>query len=196
MPTCTPIYRLPYAVGSDPPCDIDDTLCAFAEAVEAELDRLDAVVDRAADSVPMAQVRLTVTTLYPANPGGGTPSTIAFDTVDVDTADMVDLTNDPYTILLPRAGRYMVYASAVGTTVGAGNVVALNAGTVATDLYLDDASTPIYLNAGAELRYAPVGVAVVKDVSSPQLNMTISVGAVGPVLTGAVFGVYWIGDLP
>jgi hypothetical protein len=39
-------------------------------------------------------------------------------------------------------------------------------------------------------------VAVVKDVSSPQLNMTISVGAVGPVLTGAVFGVYWIGDLP
>jgi hypothetical protein len=193
MATCTPVYGFTYAVGSDAPCDIDDTLCAFAAEVEAELDRIDTVVDRTVDSVPMAQVRMTLTTAYPSNPGGGTPAVVAFDTVDVDTEDMVNLTDDPYTITLPRFGRYLVYANAVGVTVGAGNTVTLNAASTASDQYLDDASTPIYLNAAAELRYAASGVL---DVTSPALTCTVSCAAASPVFTSITFGAYWLGDLP
>jgi hypothetical protein len=200
VPACTVFYRFPYAIGSDRPCDIDDTLCEFANDVETELDRLDDLVDRVDDSVPMAQIRLTISTLYPSNPSGATPSTIAFDTVDWDTADMVNLTADPYTITLPMGGRYMVYAMATGSSVGAGNIVTLAGsgvtGTVLFDQWLDDASTPIYLNSGAELRYAPAGVVVVKDTFNPALTITVSCPAVGPTLTAVTFGAYWIGDLP
>lgn len=191
MPTCTPVYGLTYAIGSDRPCDIGATLCTFADEVEVELDRLDAIVDRTADSVPMAQVRMTLTTAYPV----GT-STVGFDTVDVDTAGMVDLTDDPYTILLPYGGRYLIYANAIGNTIGVGNTVILTAATLSFDMYLDDASTPIYLNTGMELRYAPVGVAVVKDTSSPALTLTVQCPLAAPVFTSITFGAYWIGDLP
>ena len=197
MPTCTPLYGLPYAIGSDRPCDIGDTLCDFANAVETELSRLDSIVDRTVDTIPMAQVRMTVTTTYPTNPGGGTPAVVAFDTVDVDTADMVNLTANPYVITLPRAGRYIVYAQYFGTTVGTGNQINFTAGTVARAEYLDDASTPIYLNASAELRYAPATVTgVVRDTGNPDLTFLLSCAVTPPVATNITFGVYWIGDLP
>lgn len=196
MPTCTLFYRFTYAIGTDPPCDIDETLCTFADEVEVELDRLDAIVDRVGDSVPMAQIRLTVPTAYPSNPTGAAPATIAFDTVDIDTANMVNLVDDPYTIRLPRAGRYLVYCNAVGNTIGVGNVITLTGAGIAFDQWLDDASTPLYLNAGAELRYIPLGTAGVRDTSNPALTASISVPAVGPTLTSVTFGAYWIGDLP
>lgn len=191
MPTCTLFFSLPYAIGSDAPCDIDDTLCAFAAAVDEQLDIYDAVVDRVSDSVPMAQVRSTVTTLYPVG-----RSTVAFDSVDADTANMVDLTADPYTIMLPQGGRYLVYANAIGNTVGTGNVVQLSINNLVLDNYLDDASTPIYLNTGGSLRYAPVGVAVVKDTANPDLTLTVGSLTVPVTFTSITFGAYWVGDLP
>lgn len=197
MPTCTPVYELPYAIGSDRPCDIGDTLCSFASEVELELDRLDTIVDRVVDTIPMAQVRMTVTTTYATNPGGLTPAVVAFDTVDFDTADMVNLTANPYVIMLPRAGRYIVYGQMFGTTIGVGNSISFTAGTVAFAAYLDDASTPIYLNGSAELRYAPTTtLGVVRDISNDDISFLISSPVTPPVVTGVTFGVYWIGDLP
>jgi hypothetical protein len=188
MPTCTPIYRLPYPIGSDPVCDIHLTFCAFAEAVEVELDRLDALVDRVVDSVPMAQVRQTVTRDYAA----GSAQAVQFDTVDVDTADMVDLTANPFLIQLPRFGRYHIFGQIVGNTLGAGNTITINAAG-ASDTYLDDGSTPIYASASASIRYSN---ATPFDTSTGALTFTVAVPAVGPTLTAATFGVYWLGDLP
>lgn len=197
MPTCTPLYNLVYPIGSDRPCDIDETLCDFATGVETELSRLDDVVDRVADTIPMAQVRMTVTTAYATNPGGGTPAVVAFDTVDFDTADMVNLTANPYRITLPRAGRYIVYAQYFGTSVGTGNFISFTAGRVAVDSYIDDASTPIYLNASAELRYAPASVSVAGiDTNVAEIQFLLSSAVNPPTATSITFGVYWIGDLP
>lgn len=197
MPTCTPIYGLPYAIGSDRPCDINDTLCGFADAVEAELDRLDGVVDRVADTIPMAQVRMTVTTTFATNPGGGTPAVVAFDTVDFDTDDMVNLAENPYVIMLSRPGRYIVYGQVFGTTIGAGNSISFSAARVANDSYIDDASTPIFLNASAELRYVPPAFpGVVNDTPVDDISLTISSAVTPPTITEITFGVYWIGDLP
>lgn len=198
MPTCTPLYGLVYPIGSDRPCDIDVTLCDFAAEVETELSRLDDVVDRVADTIPMAQVRMTVTTTYATDPGGSTPAVVAFDTVDFDTADMVNLTANPYVIMLPRAGRYIIYFQVFGTTIGAGNTItAYSSSRVAFDQYIDDASTPIYLNGSAELRYAPATTSgVVRDISNPDLSFMLSSAVTPPTITGITFGAYWIGDLP
>lgn len=198
MPTCTPVYGLPYAIGSDRPCDIGDTLCSFANEVEIELDRLDGIVDRVVDTIPMAQVRMTVTTTYGTDPGGATPAVVAFDTVDFDTADMVNLTANPYVIMLPRAGRYIVYFQVFGTTVGAGNTItAYSSSRIAFQSYIDDASTPIYLNGSAEMRYASATTSgVVRDTTNDDVSLMISSAVTAPVITGITFGVYWIGDLP
>lgn len=198
MPTCTPLYNLVYPIGSDRPCDIDETLCDFAAVVETELSRLDDVVDRVADTIPMAQVRMTVTTTFATDPGGGTPAVVAFDTVDFDTADMVNLTDNPYVIMLPRAGRYIVYFQVFGTTIGAGNTfTAYSSSRVAFDQYIDDASTPIYLNGAAEFRYAPASVSTAgRDTTSPDVSLMLSSAVTPPTVTSITFGAYWIGDLP
>ena len=189
MPTCTPLQMYPYPIGSDAPCNIDETLCAFAAAVEVDLDALDATVDRVVTTIPQAQVRLTIPALLAQDPGGGAPALVPFDTVDVDTGNMVDLTANPYIITLPALGRYHVYAQYQGLTIGTGNTIRAAAATVAQEQYIDDASSPIFLNMGAEVRYNT-------DITSAQISFTVSAAAVAPTVTAVTFGVYWLGDLP
>lgn len=190
MPTCTPVYGLEFPIGSDRPCDVGDTLCEMMGTVEANLTRLDGIVDRVADSVPMAQVRLTVARSQAA----GTTAFVPFDTVDVDTDNMVDLTANPYVITLTRFGRYMVYYYIQGATVGAGNVVTstssnqLFGNTLALDQYVDDASTPIYLSSRAQLRYV--------SAANAQRLLSVATPAAATPLTSVTFGIYWLGDLP
>lgn len=110
MTSCTPIYQLPYPIGADAPCDIGDTTCAFAAAVEEELDRLDSVVSRTAVAIPLAKVSLSTPQTYSISLSGGvllsSTSTILFDTVEEDTDNMVDLTTLPGTVLAQRTGIY------------------------------------------------------------------------------------------
>jgi hypothetical protein len=109
MPTCTPIYGLPYAIGSDRPCDIGDTFCSFAAEVELELNRLDSVVARTNTAVPMAKVSISTPQAL--------SSLISFDTVDEDTDDMVDLSESPTYIFAQRTGLFRVRSYVeVGTT--------------------------------------------------------------------------------
>lgn len=190
MSTCTPIYGLEYPIGSDRPCDVGDTFCDMMATVDATLTRLDGIVDRVADSVPMAQVRMTIARSQAA---GGT-SFVPFDTVDVDTDNMVDLTANPYVITLSRFGRYMVYYSVQGATVGVNNIVTavssnqLGANSLAFDQYVDDTSTPIYLSSRAQLRY-------VSTTNAQRLLSIATPGTLTP-LTSVTFGIYWLGDLP
>lgn len=208
MPTCTPIYGLPYPVGSDRPCDQSETWCDFAAGVDARLDILDDVVDRTVDTIPMAQVRLTTAHTQPSNPGGGTPSFVPFDTVDVDTANMVDLASDPYIITLPRFGAYFVYFTVEGVSGGAGNQWRMGARTptpsvgtvpsVAFQLYLDDGSTPVTMSSSGLFRYlSPVPAGTTGyTTSDPRVVLQVDTAAVALVLTAVTFGIHWMRDLP
>ena len=204
MPTCTPIYGLTYAICSDRPCDIGDTFCEFANQVETELDRLDGIVDRSVDTVPQARVRLTIPRQQGTNPGGGTLVLVPFDTVDVDTANMVDLVSDPFTITLPRFGVYFIHFNVEGTTAGAGNFITASGrtggggfqGQVASQLYLDDGS-PLFLSSSGIFRYQPsippgTGGYTTTD---PRIALSVSASAVVTPITSVTFGIHWMRDL-
>lgn len=196
MATCTPLYGLPYAEGSDRPCDIDETLCAFADAVETQLDLLDAVVDRVADTVPMVQVKLTTPYVFAST--GNTTLTIPFDTISFDTANMVALGSNAYQVTLPRGGRYLVSFQAQLSTVPIGDTVTMQLapGLPPYDAYTSDSSTPVYLNGASEIRYAPPGSGQAVDITTPTLTLTLST-LVGTFSVDSVtLCIAWIGDIP
>lgn len=118
MTTCTPL-GLPVVEGSDRPCDFDDYSCAFAAAVEAQLDALDDLVTRTATSPPMAWIETVEPVLVPVGTGD---TQIIFDTVIADTADMVDLTGLSG-ITLTREGIYMVGFYLEGVTNQPGGIL-------------------------------------------------------------------------
>lgn len=205
MPTCTPVYGLPYIQGSDRPCDQSDTWCEFATAIDDALTRLDAIVDRTVDTIPQAQVRMTLPRTQPANAGGGTPQFIPFDTVDADTADMVDLTASPFTITLPRHGVYFVYYTVEGTTAGAGVQWRTSARTPANgfapsqanQFYLDDGSTPVLMASSGLYRYQSPVPAGTTGYTTSDARVVFNVDAATTLpLTAATFGIYWMRDLP
>lgn len=117
MPAETPVYGLPYQVGSDPPCfgpgtgcdNLETLWCDFSEIVETQLDLTDLVIARTATAIPMAQISV----FPPADanlifPGLFDDSVLAFDTVVFDTDNMADL---PYAIRPRRDGIYRIDAS-------------------------------------------------------------------------------------
>jgi len=117
MATCTPIYGLAVVECSDRPCDIDGTMCQFAQDVEVELDRLDAIVARTVTTIPQAVVASTESVTYTVVSSGIFATT--FDTVLADTDDMFDATV-PQQILINTPGVYSLSANIWGTTTGAG----------------------------------------------------------------------------
>lgn len=197
MATCTPILGLPYAEGSDAPCDINETLCEFAEAVEAVLDSIDEVVDRTVDTVPMVQVKLTAP-LTTVSAGGSTVITVPFDTISFDTANMVNLSANPYLITLPRQGRYLASWQLQMTSVPLNDTVTAQlqgsaVSGLALDQYISDSSTPVYLNAGYEIRYRNGAAA---DTTSQFLTFTVLVNVGTFVIESATVCLTWIADLP
>lgn len=92
MVAYTSQFCLPYMECTDNPCttlgsecDEVSVWCAMAQAVEAQLDVIDAVVARTATAIPQARVSLiydTATTVL---------GQVPFDTTDLDTDNMVDL---------------------------------------------------------------------------------------------------------
>ena len=106
---CTPIYGLPYATGSSDPCNIGSTGCEFAEAVEVQLDALDAIVDRTALTVPLGFMAYSGRQDYNNNqPGAYVPF---FDTTLVDTDNMIDFSSDPTLMTIRTAGVYALFMS-------------------------------------------------------------------------------------
>lgn len=197
MATCTPILGLPYAEGSDAPCDINDTLCEFAEAVESALDALDSMVDRTIDTVPMVQVKLTAP-LTTVSAGGSTVITVPFDTISFDTANMVSLAMNPYRITLPRQGRYLASWQLQMSSVPLNDTVTArllgsSVSGLTQDQYISDSSTPVYLNAASELRYASSGVV---DTTSQFLTFNVLVNIGTFVIESATVCLTWIADLP
>lgn len=198
MTTCTPVYGFTYATGVDRPCDIDTTLCTFAGEVEAQLDRLDAIVDRVVDSVPMARVRLTIPFTFNNGVGGNRTLSIPFDSVDADTGAMVDLAVNPYTITLPRFGRYMMAFEMQAATVPAADNVSLAIAprlTFPSDSWISDGSSPMFLNGSGIVYYGPTVPPY--DMQVNQITLNYSFFSAGNItVNSAVMSAYWLGDLP
>lgn len=139
MPTCTPIYGLEYAIGSDRPCDIDETFCSFVTQIEAELDRLDLIVGRTNTAIPMAKVSIGAPQALAAQ--------VSFDTVDEDTDNMVDFSESPNFIFARRTGLYRVrFYMEVGTTGSAASGFILqvdSAGPISSPATILPAGNPI-----------------------------------------------------
>lgn len=204
MTTCTPVYRLPIIEGTDRPCDQGDAWCAFAETMETELDRLDAVVARTATAIPFAKVSLSAPQTYNATTSG---SRIAFDTILDDSDNMVDLTANPGEVQAQRPGVYAVRCYIeLGTTGSTANSFLFRLtgqGPVASP-------TAIAPSPGGTmvLEFPDPGIANSMTwrlrsawrVSLPQSRFfaTITYGAIAPgataQLTRAEMDVVWMGD--
>lgn len=104
--SCTPVYGLPYPTGASNPCLVGDTGCDFAEAVEAQLDALDDVVDQF-NSVPFAYASNIAEMQYNNSaPGSFIPF---FDTTMADTDNMIDLSFNPSILTIQTAGVYSIF---------------------------------------------------------------------------------------
>lgn len=114
MPAFTPVYALPYQVGTDPPCfgpgtgcdNLETLWCDFAEIAEQQLDQNDLIIGRTATAIPMARITRVfqpgeVNTISP-----GVANTGFFDTVVFDTDNMAVLPN----IIPRRNGIYRIDA--------------------------------------------------------------------------------------
>lgn len=104
MPNNTVNFALPYPAPTDEPCDFAEQWCDFTEAINDILATFQEGTDRAIPVVPAALVRVTEARSIING------SNIPFDEVVMDTAGMTDLDADPYTITVPRTGRYTVGA--------------------------------------------------------------------------------------
>ena len=116
--TCTPNYQLPYPTGASRPCDYDETSCEFAEAVEAQLDLLDTVVLRTETTVPMAWIKTSTSFFTVQNAGQNAIFEPPFDTVIVDTDNMVDLIQfNGITVNTPGLYLCWIYVRGTATAV-------------------------------------------------------------------------------
>lgn len=209
MTTCTPVYALPYQTGSDRPCDSSVVWCNFANTVETQLDAFDAIVDRTVDTAPLAVATLSVTANLPSL--GGTTQ-LAWDTVNADTASMIDLTANPYAITLPRYGRYWVsfwyqvsgLAAAVGiqsflVPVNATAPPAFSSITGPFTSFYSDGASFMYMSAAAEIRFgstqaSPVFANITGTPGTTGIALAVSTSS-GATIPTATLSAVWIGDL-
>jgi hypothetical protein len=204
MTTCTPLYNIPVVEGTDPPCDIGNTLCAIAQAAEVQLDALDSLEARTAATIPLLKVAMTI-----AQPTVSTASdsTIAlnFDTVLVDTDNMFD-SSFPDVITFNHPGIWLMTANLWSTTTGAGGVndgqgvsIVLSQGTLAlgwpggvnpvsANVTIVSPNT-MYINAAGVFPILAAGV-----TAFVQGNFTVSgTDGIHPFYADASFA--WLGDL-
>jgi hypothetical protein len=192
--TCTPIYQLPYATGASAPCNIDDTMCAFNDAVQEEIDRLQGVANRTSVTTPMVKVAMTVPTLY----GPGVPSSlIVFDSALVDTDNMFTAAfPDQVTVNTP--GVYGAYAFLYSTSTGAALLttssihvdIAGAGGNFLFDSMPYTSGTPIYQSATGSWFVTTSGTAITMTYA-PFIQ-----GADVVTVQRAEMGLFWLCDLP
>lgn len=120
MTSCTPIYNLSVIEGDDRPCDVGDTICAIAANVEVQLDRLDSLRQRTADTVPVLKVANTIGQTFVSGVGDSSIP-LNFDTVVVDNDNMFN-SGFPSTITWNTPGIWLINANLWTHSTGAGGL--------------------------------------------------------------------------
>lgn len=105
MTLCTPTYLIPYQSCTDRPCDFDDVACDAATVIETNLNRIDAIINRTATTIPMAVVQMTSQPVY--NASATSPPAYVFDTVLADTDNMFS-PSDASFVTINTSGYYIV----------------------------------------------------------------------------------------
>jgi hypothetical protein len=204
-PDCLPYFTEddPLCLNTGTVCDPSTVWCDFAELVEAKLDEFDETIQRAADSVPMAWVETTSLFSYVI---GDPTRSVPFDTVRVDTANMVNLDENPSAITVTRSGLYQV----VGYMTGLFDRVGASTGAAVMTIQF----VPYLLNMGVftppEFRSSNT-LANDLETVSPKIDgsyvlqegqaaimTTTGSGVVGDlfIYTKALMGLIWVGDTP
>lgn len=188
MTTCTPIYMLPYQDCSDRPCDAPGVWCDFAAAVEVQLDRLDVLINRTVDTIPQFEVSVGAY-IFPVSSN----RTVAFDTINVDTDNMVNLAEDPLSFPINTFGHWLFYFRVItngdiliqgNIPVSVVNVPATGGLSVVQDYQDNGASYPVSIDGSGFYRYSTAGTRV-----------SLNVGTAALSIVSATFGGYWLGDL-
>lgn len=96
-----------YQEGTDAPCDLHEVWCRLAQTLDDRLTAVTNIVNRSARIVPAAMIGVRGTTPFEY----ATATPISFDSVTVDTDNMVNLDVSPIEITPTRAGIYNVSAS-------------------------------------------------------------------------------------
>jgi len=94
MTATTTNFALPYPTALDRPCDFASQWCDFTDALQTVIDGFQTVIDRTNPVIPIA--RMMVTTPVDVASNGEIP----FDTLSVDTADLVEGLNPDAVLVL------------------------------------------------------------------------------------------------
>jgi len=194
--TCTPIYGLPYATGASAPCNIDDTMCAFNDAVQEEIDRLAGVSNRTAVTVPMAKVAITVPTPFTSASTSAT-QILSFDSALVDTDNMFSAA-DPDRVTVNTPGVYaaqaFLYVTSVGAALQSSSVMRVDIsgflGAFIFDTLVYASGTPVFQAASGIWTVPTAGTAITMGYA-PFIQ-----GSDVMTIQQAQLGLFWLCDLP
>lgn len=115
MPVLTPNFALPVPGALDEPCDFAQQWCDFTNSVQTVLDGFEAIADRTNPVVPLAKMQLTTTVVIAET------STVPFDTLTLNNANMIDFDSSNTTITIKRPGRFLALFNALFVASAASN---------------------------------------------------------------------------
>jgi hypothetical protein len=198
MPSATATWAIPYPLGTDPFCDGDQFTQDIAERVDTLLDTFDSELVRI-QQPPMAKVSVsTAVTLGVSPPSLET----IYDTVQYDTANMVNLAVDDNAITLPQNGYYIQGGNCNATkltnaTAGAAfsaSWLAINVGTTGgrASQHSRDQLLPFHVGASILKQYSSfgtLGAEVTTDIESFVSSSSLSADG------GTNMVVRWFSDL-
>lgn len=168
MTGMTANFALPYPSATDNPCLFDEQWCDFTEAIDAVFATFESAINRTIPVVPVAMVQQNL----PVSFFNFTP--IQFDTVVLDTAGMTDFDVDPFSITIPRPGRYTV-AAGISKPTAAGLVPPIE-----TSIFIQpnaDAQSEL-IDRGAGLNYLlNTFYPVETNVAGAKIRLSFSVGS-------------------
>jgi hypothetical protein len=178
----------PYPASTDAPCDFDEQWCEFTGAIDGVFDKWESGLNRAYPAIPAALLRQTeLTTIINFNP-------IPFSEVVLDTAGMTNLDADPYGIVIPRAGRYSIFAAIEenDTSGGAGAQSSLLVSS--TDFNISESNILLVLGAG--LYRNNVSAPVLTMTEGMRITLTVFLsGQATRTAPEISLGVYWHSDV-
>lgn len=188
MPNLTPNFSLPYPAATDEPCDFPQQWCDFVDTIDGILDGFQTTIDRTVPVIPVALLYQS-TGIDVAN-GGAIP----FDTLLVDTANMTDMDENPFTITIRRTGRYSVGGGILALTEGPAFPPSFIGVTI--DEPSISWSTFDYGFAGPnDTIHLNVTVPVASLAAGEEVNLMLNRGAVGTFpIVSAWLGVFWHSD--
>lgn len=193
MPVLTPNFSLPVPGPLDAPCDFPQQWCDFTDAVQARLDTFEAVADRTNPAVPLAKMQLSRTVTLAET------STVPFDALTLNNANMVDFDSSNTTIVIKRPGRFyavfnalFVAPTATSNTYFDAQILPAGAGTINRTPAIDDNfSANTTINVGSTL-------SAIFYVTSPPVSTRVIVQNLGATevirIDYASYALFWFAD--